>query len=160
LESVLALFTANETIQLLSNHIITHNLPTTADEPFDPVYWVAGKDETSGGHIFKAAVYNTTATIPMSVTFEGAAAPGTKGQLTILTGPANPYGYNDPFLQNNVVKTNQSIVTADATGAFTFVVGAQSVVVLDTNPALVRPGCNATAAKARRAALAAEAHVG
>jgi alpha-L-arabinofuranosidase len=112
---------------------------------------VAGKDETSGGSIWKGAVYNTTSDVPISVAFEGASA-GTRGQLTVLTGPANPYGYNDPFLQNNVVKTNVTIVTSDATGTFSFTLGAQSVAVLDTNPGLVS-GCPPSK---RRATLTSE----
>jgi alpha-N-arabinofuranosidase len=106
---------------------------------------MAGADSTSGGNIWKGAVYNTTADVDVTVTFAGA-APGTRGQLTVLTGPENPYGYNDPFTQVNVVKTNQSIIASDSTGKFSYSLPALSVAVLDTNKALT--GCGSTKKRA------------
>ena len=90
---------------------------------------MAGRSDSS--HIFKAAVYNSTADVPVSVNFEGV-RPGTTAQLTVLTGPANPYGYNDPFTGVNVVKTTKQAVTAGANGAFSFKLPNLSVAVLET----------------------------
>ena len=118
-------------MKLLGNHIITHNLPTTSDTDIGPLYWVAGRSDKTGGHIFKASVYNSTADVPVSVTFEGVKA-GTKAQLTVLTGPTDPYGYNDPWTRENVVKTSKQAVTAGANGAFSFKLPPLSVAVLDT----------------------------
>lgn len=121
--------------QLLGNHIMTNTLPTTSNSSYGPLYWVAGKNDQSNSYLWKGAVYNTTADIPVSVTFEGL-PPGTKAQLTVLTGPENPYGYNDPWTHVNVVKTSTVITTSDNTGAFTFSLPALSVAVLDTNKSL------------------------
>ena len=115
---------------------MTQTLPTTDDTGFGPLYYVAGMDEKANSHIFKAAVYNSTngADVPVSLAFEGLDA-GTQAELTILTGPENPYGYNDPFTQVNVVKTSQQTVTADSDGIFTFSLPNLSVAVLDTGAA-------------------------
>ena len=92
---------------------------------------MAGRSDKTRSHIFKAAVYNSTADVPVSVTFEGVKA-GTAAQLTVLTGPADPYGYNDPWTRVNVVKTAKRSVTAGANGAFSFTLPPLSVAVLDT----------------------------
>jgi len=130
---------------LLGNHIMTQTLPTTSDSGPGPLHWVAGSNEQTGAHIFKAAVYNSThgADVPVSLSFEGVAA-GAKAQLTVLTGPADPYGYNDPFTQVNIVKTAKTEVTADDKGVFKFSLPNLSVAVLDT-------GAKACKSKKRRA---------
>ena len=112
---------------------MTHTLPTTSDTSYGPLYYAAGKNENSNSHIFKAAVFNSTngADVPVSVDFEGVKA-GTTAQLTVLTGPADPYGFNDPFTHVNVVKTSKQVLTAGADGVFTFSLPNLSVAVLDS----------------------------
>ncbi|KAF7538512.1 hypothetical protein G7054_g2915 [Neopestalotiopsis clavispora] len=117
--------------ELFAGHIFTHTLPATAD--FNPAYYVAGKNEDTGAYIFKATVYNSTdgADVPVSLSFDGVSA-GTTAELTVLTGPEDPYGWNDPFTGVNVVTTTKTTVTADDAGAFEFVLPNLSVAVLDT----------------------------
>lgn len=57
---------------------------------------------------------------------------GTSAELTVLTGPEDPYGWNDPFTGINVVTTTKSTVTANDDGAFEFSLPNLSVAVLDT----------------------------
>ncbi|KAI0156540.1 glycoside hydrolase family 51 protein [Xylariaceae sp. FL1272] len=118
--------------ELMAAHPITDTLPATSE--FDPLYYVAGKNEQTGGYIFKAAVYNSTnsAPVPVQLTFEDV-APFSAAELTVLTGPKNPYGFNDPFANEiNVVKTVKSTVIADKFGSFSFSLPNLSVAVLDT----------------------------
>lgn len=121
----------------MAAHPMTETLPATSQ--FDPLYYVAGKNEKTGGHIFKAAVYNSTrgADVPINLSFEGV-KPGTTGELTVLTGPSNPYGSNDPRTGVNVVKTNKRTIRADGNGSFHFALPNLSVAVLDTSPAKSR----------------------
>ena len=60
-------------IQLLSSTRITEVLATTGSA-FDPSYWVAGRSDVTGSHILKAVVYNSSATVPFAVTFDGVPA--------------------------------------------------------------------------------------
>lgn len=117
----------------MAAHPITETLPV-ASADFGPVYYVAGKNEQTQGHIFKAAVYNSTdgADVPISLTFEGVAA-GTSAELTVLTGPEDPYAVNDPFTGVNVVETSKTTVKSDENGVFSFSLPNLSVAVLDTN---------------------------
>ncbi|KAI1269973.1 glycoside hydrolase family 51 protein [Xylariaceae sp. FL1019] len=118
--------------ELMAAHPITETLPATED--FGPLYYVAGKNEQTGGHLFKAAVYNSTnsAPVPVQLTFEDV-APFSAAELTVLTGPEDPYGFNDPFANEiNVVKTVKSTVRADKFGTFSLSLPNLSVAVLDT----------------------------
>ncbi|KAI1874451.1 hypothetical protein JX265_004659 [Neoarthrinium moseri] len=117
--------------ELFAGHLFTHTLPATAD--FNPLYYVTGKNEDTGAYVFKGAVYNSTegTDVPVSLSFDGVAA-GTAAELTVLSGPDNPYGYNDPFTGVNVVTTTKSTVTADDNGVFEFSLPNLSVAVLDT----------------------------
>jgi alpha-N-arabinofuranosidase len=103
----------------------------TSDEGFGPLYYVAGTSDKGSG-IFKAAVYNTTEDVPVSLRFSGFSK-GATAKLTVLTGPEDPYGYNDPFTQVNVVKETTSTVTAGKDGAFQFSLPQLSVAVLETD---------------------------
>lgn len=80
-------------------------------------------------------MYNSTdsADVPVKLTFEGVEE-GTTAELTVLTGPENPYDINDPFTGVNVVETTKSTVTAGSGGAFEFDLPNLSVAVLDTSP--------------------------
>lgn len=103
----------------------------TSDTNFGPLFYVAGEGEQGTG-IFKAAVYNSTSDVPVSLQFEGFGK-GTTAQLTVLTGPEDPYGYNDPYLQNNVVKEKVSTVVAGDNGVFEFTLPQLSIAVLETD---------------------------
>jgi alpha-L-arabinofuranosidase len=117
--------------KLLAGNLLTQTLPSTAD--FNPLYYVAGKNEDTGAYILKATVYNSTdgADVPVVLSFDGVAA-GTSAELTVLTGPEDPYGYNDPFTGVNVVATTKSTVTANDNGEFEFELPNLSVAVFST----------------------------
>lgn len=123
--------------QLMAAHPMTETLP--AASRFNPLYYVAGRNNNTGGHVFKAAVYNSTggADVPVKLTFEGI-KPGTTGELTVLTGPEDPYGDNDPYTGVNVVKTSKTTIRSDENGSFQFELPNLSVAVLDTSPARSR----------------------
>lgn len=76
-------------------------------------------------------MYNSTQDVPVSLQFEGYSK-GATAQLTMLTGPENPYGVNDPYLQNNVVKETTSTVVAGDKGVFKFSLPQLSIAVLET----------------------------
>ncbi|KAH8650136.1 alpha-L-arabinofuranosidase [Xylariales sp. PMI_506] len=118
--------------ELLARTLLTHTLPATAD--FNPLYYVAGKNEDTGSYIFKGAVYNSTdaADVPVTLDFEDVTA-GTRATLTYLTGPENPYGMNDPFTHTNVVETTTKHLVADKHGVFQFSLPNMSVAVLATS---------------------------
>lgn len=117
----------------MAAHLLTETLPATSQ--FDPLYYVAGKNDKTGGHIFKAAVYNSTdgADFPVKLSFESVKQ-GTTAELTILTGPKDPYGINDPATGINVVKTSKKTIRSDETGSFQFSLPNLSIAVLDTTP--------------------------
>ncbi|KAI1375488.1 glycoside hydrolase family 51 protein [Hypoxylon crocopeplum] len=123
--------------ELMAGHLMTETLPATSR--FNPLYYVAGKNNKTGGHIFKAAVYNSTsgADVPIKLTFEGI-TPGTTGELTILTGPIDPYGANSPYTGVNVVKSSKTTIRSDRNGSFQFALPNLSVAVLDTAPSRSR----------------------
>lgn len=106
----------------------------TSDTGFGPLYYVAGTSAKGTG-IFKAAVYNSTEDVPVSLKFEGYSK-GSTATLTVLTGPENPYGYNDPFTHVNVVNETTSTVIAGADGSFQFSLPQLSVAVLETDGAV------------------------
>ena len=113
-------------IQLLSSTRIAQTLPAPAsDGDFGPVYWVAGVNGSS--HIFKAAVYNSTGSVPVSVSFEGVSADAS-GTLTLLTAP-DPYSYNDIGIAT--VTTTTTRVSASGNGTFTLEMPDYSVAVLE-----------------------------
>ena len=97
----------------------------------DPVFFVAGKTKQDS-LVWKGACYNTTdhADVPVNVAFEGV-EPGTQAELTLLTGPEDPFGYNDPWTGVNVVETTKTVIEAGENG-FEFVMPELSVAVLDT----------------------------
>ena len=115
--------------QLFSHNSFTHTLPTTSNSSFGPLYYVAGVDNTSNSHIFKAAVYNSTADVPVSLTFDGVKA-GTSASLTVLTA-ADPLGMNEVGAAN-IVDKKTSTVTAGVNGVFDFSLPNLSVAVLKT----------------------------
>lgn len=113
--------TSYELIKLFSNTRTTDTLPTTTDGGYNPVYWVAGVNNDTRSHIFKAAVYNSTVNfnltqVPISLTFDGVSA-GVSGELTVLTAP-DPASYNN--IGTDVVKSTVTEVTAGVNGTFSF----------------------------------------
>lgn len=106
---------------------MTHTLPAKSSAGFDPLYYVAGRNDDSGSHIFKAAVYNSTEEVPVSVSFEGVEA-GTKAELTVLTAP-DAYSMNE-IGGGNIVQRQVSTVTAGKGREFSFELPDLSVAVL------------------------------
>ncbi|KAL2111019.1 hypothetical protein VUR80DRAFT_376 [Thermomyces stellatus] len=115
--------------ELFAAHPIVETLPVSGE--LDPLFFVAGKTKQDS-FVWKGACYNTTdhADVPVTVTFEGVEA-GTQAELTLLTGPEDPFGYNDPWTGINVVETTKTVIEAGENG-FEFVMPELSVAVLDT----------------------------
>lgn len=124
------MFNADRILQLLGLHPLKNTLPVSGGG-IKPLYYVAGTSERNTT-LFKAAVYNATAPVDVSIQFETAATKGAKATLTLLTGPADPYGINDPFTRVNVVNETTSTLTASDAGVFSFSMPALSVAVLET----------------------------
>lgn len=117
-------------MQLFNHNHMTNTLPTTWNDTYGPLYYVAGLNSDTNSHIFKAAVYNSTADVPVSLTFEGIGR-GMTADLTILTAP-NAYTMNEvggPNLVNNQTTT----IKAGKRGEFNFKLPNLSVAVLSTN---------------------------
>ena len=139
--------------QLFGNNPLSHTLPVTVEAESTagagPLYYVAGTSASKPStRIFKAAVYNSTAPVPVSIRFENPKGGGGGGKgkekarakLTVLTGPKDPYGVNDPFTRVNVVKETKTDLVAGDDGAFTFSLPELSVAVLETTGAGGRRG--------------------
>lgn len=101
----------------------------TSDTGFDPAYWVAGVNNSTGSFILKAAVYNTTDSVPFSVAFDGVEE-GASATLTTLTAP-DPYTSN-ALGSSNAVVTNVTTLTAGSGGALSFELPEWSIAVLTT----------------------------
>ncbi|KAM7196342.1 alpha-L-arabinofuranosidase 2 [Rhypophila sp. PSN 637] len=135
--------------KLLGNHPIKETLPVShSNGEIGPLYWVAGKG-FKNEKIWKAAVYNSTANIPVTIKFE--AGKGlketivngvkkllgipTKATLWTQTGPGlsedEQYAVNDPFTGVNVVTEKKTQVKADKDGVFRFSLEPLSVAVLE-----------------------------
>ncbi|KAL4892521.1 glycoside hydrolase superfamily [Aspergillus ambiguus] len=114
---------------LFSHSHMTNTLPASSETPFGPLYYVAGLNNETQSHIFKAAVYNSTSDVPVSLTFDGVKA-GTQAELTVLTAP-------DAFSMNevggpNIVSQKVSKLKAGKGGAFSFSLPNLSIAVLQT----------------------------
>lgn len=117
---------------LFASHLITHTLPTEGE--FDPLFYVAGRNEDKGTFVWKGAAYNTTEPVPVSLAFEGVKE-GTQAVLTKLTAEDDdPWAYNDPHLGNNVVLTEETVLVANEDGVFEFEMEELSIAVLETRP--------------------------
>lgn len=119
--------TSYHTWGLLSSNIATETLPSTSDGDLGPLYYSTGRNNATGTLLFKAAVYNSTSDVTISIFFEGVAA-GMKSELTVLTA-------DDPFANNElggteVVKRSTQTLIANAGGAFNFSLPNLSVAVL------------------------------
>ncbi|KAJ5193570.1 hypothetical protein N7449_009712 [Penicillium cf. viridicatum] len=115
---------------LFNHNIMTNTLPATSSDAFGPLYYATGLNSKTNSNIFKAAVYNSTSDVPVSLTFEGVGR-GTKADLTILTAP-------DPFSMNevggaNLVNSKTTQIKAGKKGEFSFKLPNLSIAVLTTN---------------------------
>ena len=109
---------------------MTNTLHATSPDAFGPLYYATGLDNRTNSHIFKAAVYNSTADVPVSLTFEGINR-GATADLTVLTAPS-AYSMNDVGAPN-MVNSQTVKVTAGRNGVFNFKLPNLSVAVLRTN---------------------------
>lgn len=109
---------------------MTNTLPTSWNSTYGPLYYVAGLNSETDSHIFKAAVYNSTADIPVSLSFEGVGQ-GMTADLTILTAPS-PYSMNEVG-GSNTVERQTTTINAAKRGEFNFMLPNLSVAVLSTN---------------------------
>ncbi|RJE25215.1 alpha-N-arabinofuranosidase A [Aspergillus sclerotialis] len=116
--------------ELFSHNHITTTLPTKSSVDFGPLYYIAGKDEDTNSHIFKAAVYNSTAEVPVSLSFDGVKS-GSTAQLTVLTAP-DAYSMNEVG-QRDLVDRRVEQITAGEKGVFEFELPDLSVAVLKTD---------------------------
>ncbi|KAK4156064.1 glycoside hydrolase superfamily [Chaetomidium leptoderma] len=113
-------------IKLFSETRIKETLPATAEgSDFGPAYWVAGRGDSS--YILKAAVYNSTADVPFSVSFEGLEA-GAMAHLTVLSADS-PWAHNTPEHKEGV-RTTVTHLTAGEGGVIEFSLPDLSVAVL------------------------------
>lgn len=120
------LSTSYHMIQLFSSHRISTTLPIDAPS-FDPVYYVAGHSNSSDSYLLKAAVYNSTEPVPISVTFSGVAE-GAEGTLTVLTAP-DAESYSD--VGTDVVKSTTTSLKAGSEGVFEYQLDNLSISVLE-----------------------------
>jgi alpha-N-arabinofuranosidase len=109
---------------------MTNTLPATSEDAFGPLYYATGLDSKSNSRIFKAAVYNSTEDVPVSLTFSGVGR-GTKADLTILTAP-NAFSMNEVG-GANIVNSKTTTIKAGKKGEFSFNLPNLSVAVLTTN---------------------------
>jgi len=123
------LSTSYHVIELLSNTRFTTTRPVSTIENFGPLYYVAGENTPVGQHVFKAAVYNATGNVPVTVQFDNV-APGTRANLTVLTG-AGPTASNTLNSITGAVVSTSTIVTSGDAG-FVFELPDLSVAVLAT----------------------------
>lgn len=117
------LSTSYSVVKLFSNNRMTSTFPATSDTAFGPAYWVTGED--AGSYILKAAVYNSTADMPFSVSFPGFSR---AAKLTVLTANS-PWSSNTPETPDSVITTTKTLF-ADAEGAFAFSLPDLSVAML------------------------------
>ncbi|KAK3329952.1 alpha-L-arabinofuranosidase A [Apodospora peruviana] len=126
------LSTSHAVIKLLSNTRITNLLSTTGSDPPKPLYYAAGINSKTGSRILKAAVYESRAAVPVTVTFTGVTA-GTTATLKILTAPNE--NSNNAVGAASVVQTVAQTLTAAADGSFTYSLPDMSVSVLEVKAA-------------------------
>lgn len=109
---------------------MTSTLPATSSDAFGPLYYVSGVNSKTNSHIWKGAVYNSTADVPVSLTFENVGR-GATADLTILTAP-DVYSMN-AVGEANLVKSQTTTIKAGKRGVFSFKLPNLSVAVLTTN---------------------------
>lgn len=105
---------------------ITNLLSVTGDPP-KPVYYVAGINSDTGSRILKAAVYDGSASVPMTVAFAGVAE-GATATLTVLRAPTDD---SNNEIGAVVVTTDVQMLRAGAGGVFTYTLPNMSVSLLE-----------------------------
>ncbi|KAJ5091085.1 hypothetical protein NUU61_005955 [Penicillium alfredii] len=115
---------------LFNHNHLTNTLPATSPDAFGPLYYVAGHDNQTSSHIFKTAVYNSTADVPVSLSFEGVGR-GSTAKLTVLTAP-DAYSMNEVG-GPNLVHSQTTRIKAGKKGVLSFKLPNLSVVVLKTD---------------------------
>lgn len=98
-----------------------------SSEIFGPAFYVAGINDKTETYILKAAVYNTTSSVPFELSFPETTA-GSKAELTVLTAPSGPYAMNT-WGGAEVVDTNVTTITATESG-FSFSLPQWSIALL------------------------------
>ncbi|KAL0941459.1 alpha-L-arabinofuranosidase [Colletotrichum truncatum] len=119
--------TSFHTYKLLASHVLTETLPSEGDIGYGPLYWVTGRNNQTGSLIFKAAVYNSTADVHISLDFDGVPA-GATGELTILT--SSSADAQNVLGGPEVIHTNVSTVVAGSDANFVFALPNLSVATL------------------------------
>lgn len=104
------------------------NLLTVTGDPPKPVYYVAGLNSDTGSRILKAAVYDGSANVPMTVAFAGVAE-GATATLTVLSAPSDDS--NNEVGGAPVVTTDVQTLRAGAGGVFTYTLNDMSVSLLE-----------------------------
>lgn len=113
-------------IKLFSGTRMTEVLPETHDTAFGPAYWVAGVNNITNQHVFKAATYNATSPVPFSIGFGQTA---TEATLTVLTAP-DPYSSSVLDGTNPVIDTVTTLTASD--GVFSFELPNYAIALLVT----------------------------
>lgn len=121
--------TSHHMVVALSSTRFTETLPVKTAAKFGPAYWVAGKNTDKSTGVFKAAVYNSTAPVPVTVAFTGLNK-GVNATLTVLTAPT---GDSFNSIGKDVVKTSVQTLVSSAQG-YTFSLPALSIAVMETAP--------------------------
>ncbi|KAI9702635.1 MAG: hypothetical protein M1820_006141 [Bogoriella megaspora] len=121
------LSTSWHVVSFLAGTRLSTILPTD-EATIGPAYWVAGTT-SSGSHVLKAAIYNSTDDVPFTVKFDGVSG-GATANLSYLTA-SDPYAYNNVG-QENVVRTTIHQIEADGDGTFSFGLPNLSVAILET----------------------------
>lgn len=137
--------TSYHVFEMLSGTRITENLPMTiTDGGYGPAYFVAGRNDDTGSHIAKFAVYNSSTDVPFHVQFEGVKAGGI-GSLTYITAPMN----SSTTVGNDVVQRHSSMVQAGDDGKFSFDLPEYSVAVLEIGADSAGAGCDYSSSGSR-----------
>lgn len=118
---------------------------TILDGGYGPAYWVAGRNKDTGSHILKAAVYNSSSSVPFQLSFKGVGS-AAQGKLTYLTAPMNASN----SIGVNVVREHHTSVHADRRGRFCFELPPYSVGILEVEGSMAGRGYDYRDANSRR----------
>lgn len=124
--------TSHHVIELLSRHRYSATVHVSSDTGIAPAYWVAGVSEP-GQYTFKTAIYNSTSTVPFSISFEGVKE-GTTGTLSVLSAPdgLSSNTLDSKGVVSDVVVKKVTSLVAGSDGTFTFGLENYDVAVLTT----------------------------
>ncbi|EPS25343.1 putative alpha-L-arabinofuranosidase [Penicillium oxalicum 114-2] len=119
--------TSYHVTRLLASNTMTHTLSAGSDTDFGPLHYVTGYDKRSHSYLFKAAVYNSSDDVPVSIKFPDMPS-GVRAELSLLTAdaPESSNAVGGP----EIVTTSVSSVEAGPGGYFNFKLPDLSVAVL------------------------------